>query len=186
MTEEAKAIARKMLHERPVHPEDIVIGGEIFITEPIEPPKRYHKETKEAWNNLMKLFVDHGELNQRDLPRFRMMFDNLDYYYTASETIEKATEQAGKVSPAAIYGNLKDVIAARDTFARNYQEYAKIFDNYFSSVTKDDLREKAVDNSQWRDFIEQYDDPEEWEDYKAWYADYHGIEVTDFGEPQPV
>ena len=180
MTEEAKAVARKMLQGQPAQTDDIVIGGEIIITDPIEPPKHYHKETKEAWNSLMKLFVDHGVLNQREVPLFRMMFDNLDFYYTATETIDNVTAgKEGKGRPADIYGGLKETIAARDTFARNFQDYAEIFNKKkVEAVTEEDLRDMAAMGGEWRDFEEKYD-PEEWEEYKVWYRQYHGYEVED-------
>lgn len=179
MTDEAREIARKILIEQN-NAGRLILGGEIFITEPIDPPKKYRKETKDAWNNLMRLYVEHGALNQRDLPRFRIMFDNLDYYYTASETIEKATEQAGKVSPAAIYGNLKDVIAARDTFARNYEETAKIFDaRKFKAVTEDSILERAVDEVEWRLFEIEHN-AEDWEEYKKMYCEQNGYAIEYF------
>ena len=169
MTEEAREIARKMLRGQKTQ-YDIVLGGEIMVTEAIEPPKKYHKETKEAWNNLMKLLIDHGALNQREMPQFRIMFDNLDYYFTASETIENVTAgKEGKGRPADIYGGLREVMAARDTFARNFQEYAKIFDKHsFRPVTEEDLRDYAVDDFAWREFVEEHD-AEEWEAYKEYY-----------------
>lgn len=180
MTEEAKAIARKMIQAQPSQADDIVIGGEVFITDPIDPPKQYHKETKEAWNSLMKLYVAHGVLNQRELPLFRIMFDNLDFYYTATETIDNVTAgKEGKGRPADIYGGLKETIAARDTFARNFQDYAAIFDKKkVEAVTEDDLRERAILESDWRAFVEEYD-KEGWEAYKAWYARYNGYAVDD-------
>ena len=176
MTEEAREIARKMLRGQKTQ-YDIVLGGEIMVTEAIEPPKKYHKETKEAWNNLMKLLIDHGALNQREMPQFRIMFDNLDYYFTASETIENVTAgKEGKGRPADIYGGLKETIAARDIFARNFQEYAKIFEKQrFEPITAETIREKAIDDDEWRTFEEE-NDAEEWEEYKQWYREYHGLD----------
>ena len=176
MTDKAKEIARNLWHGRKAY-DEVIINGESMITEAIEPPKNYHKETKEAWGSLMALFVEREALNKRDLPLFRMMFDNLDFYYTASETIERTTAgKAGQGRPADIYGGLKETIAARDIFARNFQEYAKIFEKHrFAPVTAETIREKAIDDDEWRTF-EEDNDADEWEEYKQWYREYHGLD----------
>ena len=177
MTAEAREIARKMLLGQDKQPDELIIGGESFVTDPIDPPKGYSKETKEAWNNLMALYVEHGALNKRMLPQFRMMFDNLDYYHKASETIESITAgKAGQGRPADIYGGLKETIAARDTFARNYQEFAKIFNEKpFKPITDEDIWEMAIDDAQWRLFVIEHD-AEAWEEYKKLYCEQNDID----------
>ena len=183
MTDEAREIARELLIDE-IGGFDI-IGCESMITEAIEPPRRYRKETKETWTSLMDLMVDRYALKQLDMPRFRMMFDSLDYYYTASETIERTiTGKAGTGRPADIYGGLKDTIAARDTFAKEFQTLLEEFKGKkgIGSVSEWDLMQKAETDQTWRNFQEKYGG-EEWEAYKVMRAEHEGCDYeTLWGE----
>ena len=183
MTEEAKEIARELLIDE-MGGYDF-IGCESRVTEAIEPPKKYHKETKEAWAELMALMVERYALKQLDMPRFRMMFDSLDYYFTASETIENVTAgKAGQGRPSDIYGGLKETIAARDTFAKEYQAMLEEFKGKqgIGSISEWDLMRKAETDQTWRNFQEKYGG-EEWEAYKTMRADQEGCDYeTLWGE----
>jgi len=183
MTDEAREIARELLIDE-IGGFDI-IGCESIVTEAIEPPRRYRKETKETWTSLMDLMVDRYALKQLDMPRFRMMFDSLDYYYTASETIERTiTGKAGTGRPADIYGGLKDTIAARDTFAKEFQTLLEEFKGKkgIGSVSEWDLMQKAETDQTWRNFQEKYGG-EEWEAYKVMRAEHEGCDYeTLWGE----
>ena len=55
----------------------------------IEPPKKYSKETKAAWNSIVPNLLSMGVLTELDLPSMQMMFDSYEEYVQAKKAITK-------------------------------------------------------------------------------------------------
>jgi len=104
-------------------------GGDFMLSEPVPPPRRYRKETKDAWRKIMALEIDRGILAYVDLPLFGIMFDNLDMYYILSESIDTHIREmikAGK-NPESAAQAMKEANKMRNAHADTFSAIASKF-----------------------------------------------------------
>lgn len=99
------------------------------VMEPIAPPRKYRKETKEAWRKAMALELDRGILSIIDMPLFEMMFDALDMYYLLSAKIQEIIRKciAEGRNPETVAQAVKYTFKMQNQYIETYHSLAAKF-----------------------------------------------------------